>query len=80
MWQMLANASQKQLLPPSPVRAKALLLACDAPLWHPYTLLRTAETLIQMSGADPTGRHTSDRKIILTLPRNDGTENNGGRM
>ncbi|KAI8462750.1 MAG: hypothetical protein J3K34DRAFT_446894 [Monoraphidium minutum] len=79
MWQMLANASQKQLLAPSPVRAKALLLACDAPLWHPYNLLRTAEMLVQMSGADPKGHSTSARKVIVTLPRNDGSEKNGGR-
>lgn len=69
----------EQLLPPTPIYAKAFLLACDAPLWHPYTLLRTAEVLIKSAGADPRGKPSDARKIVATLPRNDGTEQNGGR-
>ena len=74
----MTNNSSPNLVAPSQLHAKSFLMACDTPLLHPYTMLRLFETVMTSAGLDPVPVPREQRKVIITLPRNDG-ENHHGR-
>ena len=79
LWKVMANASRSDLIAPSQMTAGRFLMACDAPLWHPFNTQKTAETILKAAGASGMGVARPMRKVIAALPRADGTERNGGR-
>lgn len=77
MWKFMANASANNLVPVQTILADKFVLSCNTPLRHPYLTHRTFELLTAgMESLRPPGH---PRKVVVTLPRNDGSERNGGR-
>lgn len=77
MWKVLVNASTNELIPAQTVSAQRFVMACSTPLRHPYLTQRTFELLT--AGMESLKPPNHPRKVVVTLPRNDGTERNGGR-
>lgn len=79
MWRVVSRNPAPNTIGISTLYARSLLMACDQPLLHPYTQLRIYETFAESIGIDPAGTPPEERTVVVTLPRNDGTQRNGGR-
>lgn len=79
MWGITSRNPSPERMSPGTHYTRSLLMACDQPLLHPYTQLRIYETFAESIGVDPSGTPPEQRTVVVTLPRNDGTQRNGGR-